>query len=83
MNFQERKHQLIGNLIHKYDNFTYTIKRVGSYNIGDTVISNNGFVGRLIFANIVFGRIFCQIELYYNGQFFMHHFVDSKDLTTF
>lgn len=80
MTFQERRHLLIGNLIYKYDNYTYSIKRVGNYCIGDTVISNNGFIGKLLFANIVFGRIFCHIQLNYNGEFFMHHFVDAKDL---
>ena len=64
----------------KTPNNDYIIKRVGNYNIGDKVISNNGFEGTLRWAVIVYKRVFCSIELYYNGEFFMHHCVDSKDL---
>jgi len=80
MTIQERKSELISNLIWKEQYITTNIKRVGNYYIGDTVISNNNFIGKLRGANIVFNRIFCHIELFYNGEFFMHHFVDSKDL---
>jgi hypothetical protein len=79
---QENKSLRIKNLFMRYldcwDKFRPI--RVGKYKLNDTVISNNGFKGTLKGIVIVYNRIFCWIELEYNKEFFMHHFIDYKDL---
>lgn len=79
MTTAERKSNLIISLIDKSLN-TVIPKRIGHFKIGDTIIANNGWGGKIAAFGIINNSVFAWIEINMGMKKCLHHGIRLSDI---